>query len=141
MYRHIIICVQVFTGLIQSWIIKIRKDMRYVQLPSVEVPTQLRDEDVDFVVWCADIMVKIGAIWTGRKCFFRSYIIASVLRSWKIPVIINVGLCNLKVIDKTKGHCWLTLDGKPFKEIEDLKRKYPQKLGCSSNGVCYWVGS
>ena len=103
MYRHIIICVQVFTGLIQAWIIKIRNDMRYVQLPSVEVPTQLRDEDVDFVVWCADIMVKIGAIWTGRKCFFRSYIIASVLRSWKIPVIINVGLCNLKVIDKTNS--------------------------------------
>ena len=126
-------------GLAQACLIKQRRSMRLVKLPPVAQSNKLSDLDVQFVLRCADCFVKYGALRTARKCFFRAFIIASVLRRNGMPVELNVGLKNMGG-GKPKGHCWLSLNGKPFAERTDVKLEYPYEINPGSGNVRYWMG-
>jgi len=138
--RRTLIILQIFIGLIRAWMIKRKRNMSHVSLPEIDNSTQLSDDEISFTIMCTDLFVKFGTFRTGRKCFFRTYIIAIVFRKWSIPVMINVGLCNKKMTDHTIGHCWLTINDKPFAEIKSPNQIYSSKLYCSDKGVCYWYG-
>lgn len=140
MHRRLVIAFQATIGLAQAWIIKSRKTMANIRLAPPSNSSCLTDPDISFVLGCSDFLVKLGARRTGRKCFFRSFIMASVLRKWGLPVIMNVGLRGLRGARRTDGHCWLTLDGKPFGETDNPNRDYPVQLDQGINGVQYWLG-
>ena len=140
MYRRLRILIQALKGLIQAWIIKSKKNMSNIRIPLTLSAIQLNERDISFVIWCVHLLLKLGVIRTGRKCFFRAYIMASILRKWGVPVMMNVGLSNLRASKKTTGHCWLTLDGQPFEEIHNPNQRFPFKMICAANGIHYWVG-
>lgn len=141
MYRRLLLVYYALTGLVQAWLIKTGRSMHNIQLFSASGRSKLSEGDISFVIQCANMLVKWGAIRTGRKCFFRAFIMASVLRKWGIPVVMNVGLRNLRTFKRTDGHCWLTLDGLPFAETNDPEQIYPFEMGSGTNGVRYWVGA
>ncbi len=135
--------VQIFENLIRAWMIKATKRMARVKLPEVQADRQLSNRNLSFVITCADIAVRFGTPRTMRKCFFRAFIMASVLRTQGIPVEMNVGLCGFgdspgkKRVD---GHCWLTFDDHPFAESGEPRKEYPDFVGVAPNGVRYWLG-
>ncbi len=89
-------------------------------------------------------VVRYGALLSKQKCFFRAFILASVLRPYGIPAVLNVGLRSLGVCQtdaRIDGHCWLSLDNKPFLEAGDPANSYPLFMGRATNGVQYWLGS
>ena len=139
--RRLLLIFHSLTGLVQAWIIKTRKSMHNIRLSSTSSSSKLSQGDISFVIRCANILVTLGAVRTARKCFFRAFIMASVLRKWGIPVVMNVGLRNLKTFKRTDGHCWLTLDGLPFAETNNPEQIYPFEMGSGTNGVRYWIGA
>lgn len=139
MYNRLLMSCQALNGLFQAWIVRAGKRMSNVRFPAISSRKRLDKVEISFIIWFADMLVKVGAARTGRKCFFRAFILGSVLRKWGVPVAMNIGLCNLKS-SKAKGHCWLTLNGAPFAEKDDPKEKFPFQIGSGSNGVHYWSG-
>jgi hypothetical protein len=135
--------VQIFENLIRAWMVKATKKMARVHLPPVQADRQLSKRNLLFVINCADIAVRFGTPRTGRKCFFRAFIMGSVLRKQGMPVTMNVGLCGFgdfpgeQCVD---GHCWLTHDDHPFAESRDPREDYPDFVGIAPNGVRYWLG-
>ena len=138
---RVLILSHALRALAHAWLIKIGKTMRKVKLPSAPGEVRLSEADLSFVIGCTDFLVKLGAKRTGRKCFFRAFIAASVLRKWGVPVTMNIGLRPLPALRKASGHCWLTLDGIPFAETGDPHREYPFAIGQGENGVRYWFGA
>lgn len=85
-------------------------------------------------------LVMYGIRCTGRKCFFCAYIAASVLRRWDEPVLINMGLNNFGSGQRTKGHCWISVNGAVIGEDEDPHILYPTKVAAHPNGIVFWAG-
>ncbi|MCP4429683.1 MAG: hypothetical protein GY806_01765 [Gammaproteobacteria bacterium] len=139
-FRRYYLFFQAFVALLQAWNIKTRSKISYVQFTPSNQLNKLSQTDIDYLAKCADFLVRYGAIRTGRKCFFRAYILGSVLRKWGIPVILNVGLYNLIGDCKRRGHCWLTLNGHIFADSSTKVDIYKTRLGSGSNGICYWYG-
>jgi hypothetical protein len=77
---------------------------------------------------------------TSQPCLFRSYVRAVLLRHSGFPVDLNIGLRNMGS-SAVYGHCWLTLDGVPYFEREDVEDTYPFFLGKTAAGIQYWAGS
>lgn len=140
--RHFHLSIQAFIALLQAWNIKIRRKMSNVQFPPPSNKLNaLSINDIDYLTKCTDYLVYYGAIRTGRKCFFRAYILGSVLRKWGLPVVMNVGLYDLVGGCKRHGHCWLTLNGHILAESSTKVVIYKTKLGSGGNGICYWYGN
>jgi hypothetical protein len=127
-------------ALIKAWVIKTKKNMGAINIPLHNFNNQLSDKDLSFIISSADFFVKICTPNTSRKCFFRSYIMASVLRKMGVPIKMNVGLYNLNRMGETAGHCWLTLKEIPFAEKNNPNEKYPIKMAVSTSEISYWVG-
>lgn len=141
MGRRFIIFVQCVVALFVAWGIKLTRSISRVRLPSVREGRGLSEGDIAFVKRCADAFTRYGAARTGRKCFFRAFILASVLRRWGLPLVMNVGMGNLGPTARTEGHCWLTTpDGQPFAEPQDPRERYPFLMGNADYGVRYWAG-
>ena len=130
--------------LVRAWLIKIGNGLAKVNLPPVGNLPPLSARGFAFALGLSEAAVIHGARWTGRKCFFRAFILAHILRRRGLPVSLNVGLCGLngrqngRTID---GHCWLTLDDRPYLEDGDWREKYPDFLATGQNGIRYWIGT
>lgn len=137
--RRILILGQSMLAFGRAWIIKSGRQMGRVRLPAVARVRGVSDGEVTYVVACASALTKYGAIRTARKCFFRAFIIAVVLRKWGVPAVLNVGLRNLGAGRKSSGHCWASEGGLPIAEDRDPRSDYPIRLGVDVRGVLYWV--
>jgi hypothetical protein len=141
MFRRIVMWFQCAAGLVRAWAIRLGRTMAGVRLPPVRDDRLLSESDIAFILRVAAGLMKFGAARTGRKCFIRSYILATVLRRWGLPVSINVGLRNLNGTGQTEGHCWLTTpEGALFAEPADPLQEYPVFMGDGPPGIRYWVG-
>ena len=139
-FRQFYLFTQVFVALLQAWDIKTRRDLSYVRFQSPDKFKSITTDDIDYLIKCTDSLVRYGAIRTGRKCFFRAYMLGSVLRKWGLPVTMNVGLIDLGGDCKRHGHCWLTLNGCLLAESADEVKIYKTELGSRGNDICYWYG-
>lgn len=139
--KRLLFIIQAVFALFQAWSIKSRRSMFNVQFSPSGNLKQISAEDIAFLVSCTDFMVRFGTIRSGRKCFFRAYILGAVLHKWDVPVVMNVGLYNLTGSRRRRGHCWLTLNNEMFAESSDKVEKYKVKLATGVNGVRYWHGS
>jgi hypothetical protein len=140
---HLSLAIDAFICLFRAWAVKLGKDLSKIHLPPVAKVVRLSSRSLEFAVTLTDMMVTHGARWTGRKCFFRTFILACLLRKRGVPVAVNVGLCDLKGGRRGRrmdGHCWLTLNGEPCLEEVDRRNQYPHFLAEGLNGVRYWAG-
>ena len=81
-------------------------------------------------------------MWFNRHlCFYRSIVLASILRKRGIPVVMNVGGRGLGLNEVRKAHCWLTLDNMLFHEKENALELYPLEMGYNQDrSIRYWIG-
>jgi hypothetical protein len=141
MFRRIVMGFQCAAGLVKAWAIRLGRTMTGVRLPPVPDNKLLSESDIEFILRVTTWLVTYGAARTGRKCFIRAYILATVLRRWGFPVDINVGLKNLAGAGRAEGHCWLTTpEGALFAEPEDPQKEYPVFMSDGVPGVRYWAG-
>ena len=127
--------------MLQAWSIKTRRNMFNVQFSTVDSMKSISTSDISFLINCTDLLVRFGTVRSGRKCFFRAYILGSVLNKWNVPVVMNVGLYDLSGKRKRRGHCWLTLNEKLFSESHEKTDKYRIPLATGVNGIKYWHAS
>jgi hypothetical protein len=142
--QYLFVTFEVLYCLFRAWVIKLGKDMSRVNLPPVGQNSRLSSRGLAFTLNITDAVVIHGARWTGRKCFFRTFILAHVLRRRGVPVSMNVGLCGLngnRNGGSINGHCWLTLNDKPYLEDVDWRGQYPHLLATGLNGIRYWIGT
>lgn len=123
-----------------AWLARCANNMEGVVLPAVASRRPPGQDDVVFAAHCADMAAKVFAARSGRRCFFRSFALAHVLRRAGMDVILNIGLRGEGPQTRTDGHCWLTMiDGSPVVE-KPLPVEYPVCLGDGPTGVRYWAG-
>jgi hypothetical protein len=82
----------------------------------------------------------VGHLRTRHICFYRSYAVASILRSLGLPIVLNVGLRPHRSLRRPWGHCWLTLDDQVVFEKGDAAAPYDEPLHDTGAGVRYWLG-
>ena len=120
-FDQVSITYRLFIGIVQAAIYKHRHSMVHVKLPEIKTPQTYKQEALDSLIHQVmtkiDTLVKLSIHFTTRKCFFRSYAAACVLRRYGIGVALNMGLHHLnKKHQRVRGHCWLTLQGRPIAE-------------------------
>jgi hypothetical protein len=75
-------------------------------------------------------------IWR-RRCLFRCLLVLDWARQRGIDPTLNVGVELGKQRDQ--GHCWLSVDGKPFCEIGGWPQRYGE-LFYESRKIQHWTG-
>ena len=138
------VSLEVFFCLFRAWAVKLGKDMSRVKMPPVGQTGRLSSRGLAFAVSFTEVVVTHGARWTGRKCFFRAFILSHILRKRGVPVFLNVGICGFNGNQSGKGidgHCWLTLNGSPYLEYAGWQGQYPHFLADGFNGIRYWMGT
>jgi hypothetical protein len=138
-FWRIKIFVKGLSCLFTAWVIKIFNRMQDVKFPNVSHRKKISDREKKAIIACTDFFVKYCTLRTGRKCFFRSYIMGKLLCKQGIPVVMNVGLPSRANTRKNRGHCWLTLDGQPFAETVDITKMFSVDMGSGYNGIRYWT--
>ncbi len=117
-------------------------DQAFLRLPTTSnhaTQASRLDEEQELID-LADRCTKLLLRRTSQPCLFQSYVRAVVLRHGGFPVIINIGMRNMGS-SSVYGHCWITLNGVPCHEIENVEISYPFLLGTSAVGISYWAGS
>ena len=127
--------------LLQSWLIVMNRQINKAQLTPVISAAKIDQQEVNWVISYVDFLVKYGAVCTERKCFFRAYILANILRRQGLCLEMNIGMRTSQTASRTVGHCWLTIDGEVFEENDMLKKAFPFEIGKDKNGTHYWFNS
>ena len=126
---------------LRAWRIKCVGNMGSVVFDEVRAAGKPLGDDIAFLLACADRLVHVCGLWTGRKCFLRSYVLVSVLRRHGEEAELNIGMRNLGAKADISGHCWVTLpDRVALGESGGLWKEYPVLMGESGRGVRYWAG-
>jgi hypothetical protein len=126
--------------LIQAWRLRKRENPTSIKLPPVAAHCPLPyDKVVSLEAWLMEV-IRLVILRRKHLCFYRSFALASVFRELGVPVALNIGLRQLFNGGQVAGHCWLSLNGKPFLERKDPQAVYPFSMGVSNEGVRYFVG-
>ncbi len=140
MFRRFLMIFQCVIALVKAWMIKLTENMNNVSLSAENRNKDISPTDVAYLGRITRWIMKLKIIGKKRKCFFYSYILASVLRKWGTPAILNVGLSICGPSTRTEGHCWVTTeDGALIEEPSNPERDYPVFIGPGTNGILYWI--
>jgi hypothetical protein len=124
----------------QAWRLRKRENPMSIKLPPVAARCPLPyHKIISLESWLMEI-IRLVILRRRHLCFYRSFTMASVLRELGVPVALNIGLRQIFNGGQVTGHCWLSLNGKPFQEGKDPQAVYPYALGVSNEGVRYFVG-
>lgn len=138
---RIVVVFQSLAAFLAALCIKLSGDMQRLALPDVAQRKKPLGDDMSFLVACADWWVRIASLRTRRKCFFRSYVIAAVLRRHGEEAELNIGMRDLAGGSDAAGHCWVTSrEGVVLGESDFLPAQYPVFMGRSKTGVRFWAG-
>ncbi len=111
-------------------------DKKWVPLPVV-APEKNTLFSLDELVGITDRVVRLAIMNTAHPCLYYSYARCRVLRRAGHPVKINMGLHNLHGNEGAEGHCWISMEGQPLFEENDLHELYPDRMG-ERDDVVYW---
>lgn len=133
------------TGFGRAALYKFTKNMSRVKLPNPITSDRTwggtEELLVKKVLSSANKLVNTLAHFTTRKCFYRAYTSAYILRKYGIRVTLNIGLHHLHRNDRgVRGHSWLSWGDLPLEEESDPRIRYSQFLGTGWNGIRYWIG-
>lgn len=124
----------------RAWQLRLRRRMDRPRLGEVAASRTARPGDVALAVRLADRLAELPGVRTGRKCFVRSYVLATVLRRLGLPAVLNVGIARSESERGARGHCWLTVGGRVVAERTAAWRAYPRRITERSDGIAFWVG-
>jgi len=121
--------------------IRITKSREIVLAP-VAIDQTLSPEKINKIVSFINHVVWILMLWKPGRCFYRSYVIANILRKKGVPLQINFGCENyLERTGKAKAHSWLTLQGLPFAEKGNPSVRFPIRISVPDSDVNFWLGT
>ena len=116
-----------------------RRGRASLRLPAVAA-TALAPGELRFLVSQVNRLTSLLAGKSRHACWYRCYPLAVLLRRRGLAVQLNIGLMGFGAEQKQSGHCWLTLDGTVFNELESISSaSYPDFLGENGYGVAFWV--
>jgi len=107
-------------------------------------PVASRDDNSGDVmpekVWGqVDAIVRPFLFWKfSKRCFYRSFCVASVLRQRGVDARLGFGL-HVSGHKRRLCHCWVTVDGHALCENPDPRQTFPVPLGEWDGLVCYWL--
>jgi hypothetical protein len=108
-------------------------------LPPVSATTNLGWEEARGIVRRVDQIVRVLVFWKfSKRCYYRSFAAASVLRLRGLPVRLDFGL-RLVGRRRQQCHCWMTLRGHPLGEDNDPRNQFSIPAGQWGEDVCYWL--
>jgi hypothetical protein len=108
-------------------------------LPPVSAPRNLGQEDAQRIFQRVDRIVRVAVFWKfSKRCFYRSFAAASVLRLRGLPVRLDFGL-RLAGSRRKQCHCWITVGGQPLGEAIDPRKQFPIPAGQWNEDVHYWL--
>jgi hypothetical protein len=132
---------RVFGLLAKTWIARRNLGRKPLTLPPVARSRSIDDNMIERQVRLADAVISRVAAVIGHPCFYRSVILASLLRPQGVPVVVNIGGRSLSSSSKMKAHSWLTLEGSPFYELPNSIDLYTFDMGQNvDKSVRYWIG-
>ena len=73
-----------------------------------------------------------------KRCFYRSFAVATVLRQRGIPAGIDFGL-RLSGSRRKQCHCWVTIHGQALGEETEPRQRFPIAAGQWGETVHYWL--
>ena len=126
-------------ALVKAWHTMFGRRLGRLQLPPVGPPFSLSKERITQTIRWIDGLVYRLLFCSKHRCFFRAYAVAVVLRRWGLPLVLNIGLRNLGPSAQTRGHCWLSLNGRKFYEHLKPNVLYPFAMGSAAGDIAYWV--
>jgi hypothetical protein len=86
-----------------------------------------------------DFTLYLLLFWKPGRCFYRSFVLATLLRRRGLPLELNFGLRQQGRGKWTpQAHCWLTLNGELYREKGDPSESYPVPLGNRCDIIKYW---
>lgn len=129
----------VLVALVEAWRTRRGRRLDRLRLPPVGPTFSLSKERITQTIRWIDGLVNRLVFSRKHRCFFRSYAVAVVLRRWGLPLVLNVGLRNLGPSARSRGHCWLTLNGRKFYEHLRPEILYPFAMGSTADDIAYWV--
>lgn len=108
-------------------------------LPPVSAPGNFGAEDAPQIFSRVNRIVRVLVFWKFRKrCYYRSFAAASVLRLRGVPARLDFGL-RLSGGLRQQCHCWITIGGQPLGEGLDPRKQFPISAGQWGQEVCYWL--
>lgn len=141
-FRKLFLTFHALAAILKVQIARSTINQALLRLPSVRnrLPRNSRLVEEQELIDLADRCMKLLMRRTSQPCLFQSYVRAVVLRHGGFPVDLNIGMRNMGS-SSVYGHCWLTLEGVPYHEVETVESTYPFSLGRSATGIQYWAGS
>jgi hypothetical protein len=127
--------------LVWSWHARRSLEKKPLKLPPTQVTGAIDDTTVADMVRTVDAL--LPRLLPGRRhyCFYRSVVLALLLRKKGIPVVINVGGLGLATTSRMTAHCWLTLNGDSFFEQPNSLTLYHFDMGHNTDrSIRYWIG-
>jgi hypothetical protein len=134
------ILVSILVEIFKAWRYVVNERFSKVKISSIQSTCSLNDSKRinDLVNFVENIVKKIASR-SNHICFYRSYVLAQILRKRGLPVVMNIGLGNFGADSPVRGHCWLTLDGENFFESSETETLYPVYLGKRPGDIAFWV--
>ena len=122
----------------QAAVLRRLRGDRALRLPPV-APMRISPEQQAELAHRCNRLTHLLARSSRHFCWYRSYPLAVLLRKRGVPVQLNIGLMGLN--QRTRGHCWLSLDGRVINEPGDLSAAYPEFLGDNGCGTVFWTAA
>jgi hypothetical protein len=108
-------------------------------LPKVSAGLSLGPGEAQRIFQRVDRIVRVVVFWKfSKRCFYRSFAAASVLRLRGLPVRLDFGL-KLAGNRRKQCHCWITVGGQPLGEATDSRKLFPIPAGQWKEDVHYWL--
>ncbi|MCK4911362.1 MAG: lasso peptide biosynthesis protein [Thermodesulfovibrionales bacterium] len=138
MVRFILIKVCYF--IFRAWLLR-RDGTKRLKLPEVPSGLSYDEKEIEDTVSRVDSILSLILRSTRHICYYRSYVLAVILREKGLPVVLNVGGRALWSPVRMKAHCWLTLDEERVYEKDNSFDLYPLEMGYNSDrSIRYWIG-
>lgn len=138
--RRIALTVQVLFLIGQVWLMRRNLGKKPLRLPAVATERTADNTSISVIVRHVDHLLSALLNKNSHHCFYRSVILAKLLRKNGVPLVVNIGGRSLSS-PSMKAHSWLTLDDNPFYEQPNSLSIYPFDMGYNTQrSVRYWIG-
>jgi len=137
-FAYIEIILFAFILLFRAWRIKKSNNLSTIRFSGSFKCANLSTDMYEFGVACANNLTRYGTLNSGRKCFFKAYILGGIFNRLSLPVIINIGLKINSRMKSCIGHCWLSINDEMIEEGDDFAKVYLYKLCDGDVGIKYW---
>ena len=122
------------------WLVRRNLGKKSLMLPAVDAERTVDSASISVIVRHVDRLLSALLRKNSHHCFYRSVILAMLLRRKGVPLVVNIGGRSLSS-PSMKAHSWLTLDDKPFHEQPNSLSIYPFDMGYNADrSVRYWIG-